>query len=87
MNQVIVLTLTVLVVVSLADSACPTFAPFYRYWRASGADHFYTTNIVEIGVAVPGQTGKHKYKSEGVQCILRTTATSKIMVFVTILLM
>ena len=87
MKQAIVFTLIVLAAVSIADSARSTFAPFYRYWRASGADHFYTTNILEIGVAVPGQKGKHGYKSEGVECILRTTPTRKIMVFVSVLLM
>ena len=87
MKQVIVLILAVLAIVSTADSACPTFAPFYRYWKASKHDSFYTTNILEIGAAVPGQVGKYDYKSEGVECILRTTPTCKIMVFVTVLLM
>ena len=26
--------------------------PFYRYWKSSKYDHFYTTNIEEIGTAV-----------------------------------
>ena len=37
--------------------------PFYRYWN--GRDHFYTTNIHEIGTAIPGHLGKHGYRSEG----------------------
>ena len=86
MKQVIELTLTVFAVVSIAEATCSTYAPFYRYWRASGADHFYTTNILEIGVAVPGQTGKYNYKSEGVECILHTTLTGEKMVFVHVLL-
>ena len=49
----------------------PTFAPLYRYWSPSGTDHFYTTNIQAIGTAVPGRTGNHGYKSEGIQAILR----------------
>ena len=83
MKQVIELTLTVLAVVSIAHAevACSTYAPFYRYFRPSGADHFYTTNILEIGVAVPGQVGKYNYKSEGVECIIHTTLTGEIMVF------
>ena len=42
----------------------------YRYWRGPGADHFYTTNVNEIGTSTPGQVGKHLYKSEGIQCLL-----------------
>ncbi len=38
--------------------------PLYRYWN--GNDHFYTTNIDEIGTSTPGVTGKHGYKSEGI---------------------
>ena len=40
--------------------------PLYRYF--SGCEHFYTTNIHEIGTAVPGRIGKHGYKSEGIAC-------------------
>ena len=43
---------------------------FYRYWRAPGADHFYTTNVNEIGVVVPGIVGRYGYKGEGIQCLL-----------------
>ena len=42
----------------------PGSLPLYRYWN--GKDHFYTTNPNEIGTTVPGVTGKHGYKSEGV---------------------
>lgn len=45
------------------------FAPFYRYWN--GRDHFYTTNINEIGTATHGQIGHHGYTSEGTQCVIR----------------
>ena len=78
MKSIIVFTITLFVAHSTAESACPTFAPFYRYFRGDGTDHFYTTNILEIRTAVPGQTGDHGYTSEGIACILRTTPTSKI---------
>ena len=42
--------------------------PLYRYYRAQGQDHFYTTNIHEIGTSVPGVVGRHGYKSEGIAC-------------------
>ena len=42
--------------------------PLYRYWRSAVADHFYTTNIDEIGTIKPGQVGKYEYVSEGVAC-------------------
>lgn len=42
--------------------------PLYRYWNSRITDHFYTTNINEIGTATLGQIGKHGYKSEGVVC-------------------
>ena len=42
--------------------------PLYRYWRPSVSDHFYTTNIQEIGTATPGQVGKGGYQSEGIEC-------------------
>ena len=35
--------------------------------------HFYTTNIHEIGTAVPGIRGRHGYVSEGTQCHIYTT--------------
>ena len=78
MKSIIVFTITVLVVHSTADSVHPTFAPFYRYFKEDGTDHFYTTDISEIKTTVPGQTGEHGYTSEGIACILRTTPTSKI---------
>ena len=46
----------------------PGTVPLYRYYRAHGQDHFYTTNIHEIGTSVPGVVGRHGYKSEGVAC-------------------
>ena len=42
--------------------------PLYRYWKGSVSDHFYTTNVYEIGTVTPGQVGYHGYKSEGIQC-------------------
>ena len=50
-----------------ASQRCGT-VPLYRYWNPSIGDHFYTTNIEEIGTATPGQKGKHGYISEGVVC-------------------
>ena len=46
----------------------PGTVPLYRYWKPHGVDHFYTTNINEIGTAVPGRLGRHGYVAEGVQC-------------------
>ena len=46
----------------------PTYSPLYRYY--GHGDHFYTTNINEIGVCKSGQTGAHKYKSEGIAAIV-----------------
>ena len=43
---------------------------FYCYWQPSLNDHFYTTNIHEIGTATPGEVGHHGYISEGTQCLL-----------------
>ena len=51
---------------------CPIgTVPFYRYWN--GRDHFYTTDINEIGTAVPGHLGKHGYTSEGTACQIHDT--------------
>ena len=43
---------------------------FYRYWRALGTDHFYTTNKNEIGTTTPGTVGHYHYTSEGTQCLV-----------------
>ena len=45
---------------------------FYRHWKSSISDHFYTTYINEIGTAASGLTGHHGYTSEGTQCLLYT---------------
>lgn len=42
--------------------------PLYRYWHGAVSDHFYTTNIREIGHARPGVKGRYGYVSEGVAC-------------------
>jgi len=42
----------------------PGTIPLYRYWGNN--NHFYTTNINEIGTGTPGTVGNHGYKSEGV---------------------
>jgi hypothetical protein len=40
-------------------------APLYRYWQGVVADHFYTTNVGEIGTP-PGVVGNHGYAFEGI---------------------
>ena len=43
--------------------------PFYRYYRYSGqADHYYTVDVADIGTIIPGTTGHHGYKYEGIAC-------------------
>ena len=42
--------------------------PLYRYWHPARQDHFYTTNLKEIGTAVPGHKGRWNHISEGVTC-------------------
>jgi len=44
-----------------ADTTVST-GPLYRYWNATTADHFYTTNWSELG------NGRYGYTYEGVQC-------------------
>ena len=48
----------------------PDYLPLYRYFN--GVDHLYTTDFNEIGTALYGQIGNFSYKSEGVQCILKS---------------
>ena len=38
--------------------------PLYRYFKAH--DHFYTTNVADIGKTIHGQLGKYGYRSEGI---------------------
>ena len=38
--------------------------PVYRYFNGSNSDHFYTTNVGEIGTSTPGHVGKHGYRFE-----------------------
>ena len=47
-------------------------APFYRYWHPTRHDHFYTTNIDEIGSAIFNTWRHFGYKSEGIQCRINT---------------
>jgi len=47
--------------------------PLYRYWKPTRGDHFYTTNIRELG------RGRYGYRYEGVQCYIfprRITGTT-----------
>jgi len=39
-------------------------AVVYRYWLAGKIDHFYTTNVGEIGTSVTGQSGNLGYTCE-----------------------
>jgi len=41
-----------------------------RYYHSRSIDHFYTTNVEEIGTKTPGQVGKHSYRDEGVACFV-----------------
>ena len=49
--------------------------PFFRYWN--GKDHFYTTNVNEIGTSVAGTRGHHGYISEGIQCKIYTVQVAR----------
>jgi len=40
--------------------------PIYRYYHEAHHDHFYTSNDSEIGTTLPGHTGTHGYKCEGI---------------------
>ena len=42
--------------------------PMYRYWNQHNHDHFYTTNIHEIGTVTAKEVGRDGYISEGVVC-------------------
>ena len=55
---------------------CPDKVPLFRYWNSGSVDHFYTTDATEIGTVIPGRTGKHGYKSEGIQCYVYTRQVS-----------
>ncbi len=44
--------------------APPTTTRLFRYWKGSGADHFYTTDWNELG------NGRNGYVYEGVQCYI-----------------
>ena len=48
--------------------------PLYRYFRGDTVDHFYTTEVEEIGTIIPGQVGKHGYKYEGIACYVYPSA-------------
>merc|ERR1712157_582751 len=39
--------------------------PLYRYYQDEVQNHFYTTNVAEIGVVVTGLKGRHGYVYEG----------------------
>jgi len=47
-------------------SKCSQAVPIYRYWKAAGSDHFYTTDESEIGTTTSGEKGNHDYVSEGI---------------------
>jgi hypothetical protein len=45
----------------------------YRYFHGGHKDHFYTTELHEIGTAQHGATGNHGYQSEGTGFHVRAT--------------
>uniref|UniRef100_A0A1X7UWT4 DUF5648 domain-containing protein n=1 Tax=Amphimedon queenslandica TaxID=400682 RepID=A0A1X7UWT4_AMPQE len=48
-------------------AAIGSFVPLYQYLGSGhGANHFYTTSPDEVGTTIPGQIGKHGFKSEGI---------------------
>ena len=46
----------------------------YRYWN--GKDHFYTTNVNEIGTTTYALKGHHGYTCEGVACYVSSVKVS-----------
>ena len=40
--------------------------PLFRYWNMETLDHFYSTDIQDVGIH--GNRGKNSYISEGVEC-------------------
>lgn len=49
----------------------PQVVPFYRYWN--GVEHFYTSNVDEIGATVAGEKGRHGYTCEGIAFYAQST--------------
>ena len=41
-----------------------------RYYRKGVVDHFYTTEVTEIGTVRVGAVGKYNYIDEGVACFV-----------------
>ena len=57
-----------------ADEVCSTtLLPWYRYWRSSVTNHFYTTDRDVIGTTVVGETGSYNYEFEGIEGYLFET--------------
>jgi len=50
----------------ISQTQQPGTVPVYRYFKAGSHDHFYTTNVSEIGAVVAGSAGNHGYTCEGV---------------------
>lgn len=57
----------------------PAYAPLYRYY--GNGEHFYTTNINEIGGGKSGQTGANGYKLEGIAAIFHARAVPGVVLY------
>ncbi|CAF1413762.1 unnamed protein product [Didymodactylos carnosus] len=51
----------------------PGTCPFHRYYNLQYNQHFYTVNLCEIGVTVPGQVGNFNYRYEGIAAYVITS--------------
>lgn len=43
-------------------------SPLYRYYSAERANSFYTTNVNDVGVTLPGEMGRNGYGAKGIEC-------------------
>lgn len=66
---ILLIFITACAAVVQAKDSCG-YTPLYRY--CNGVDHFYTSDINDIGTAVPGETGRNRYTSDGIQAIVMT---------------
>merc|ERR1711963_798379 len=65
MNQFTPSTIIAALLCAFAVGTTAQGQEVHGYWK-SGHDHFYTTDMTEIGVINVGLTGNHGYKYEGV---------------------
>jgi len=50
------------------DHTVPNLVPLHRYHNAKSGDHFYTTDLTELGI-----NGKVGYTHEGIACYIQTS--------------